>query len=268
MGEYGREQRNQLSRAVGNSEHKSGQLKGFADNRSQTIKYQNTQCEVDKISNNGHVTQQSKKGIVLGGLIGAGLGSIGFLANPLLGGVLSSIGALTGMVAGHFLTRNKTEISPENDVEIPQEITLSEDEVGEASQSITYPSVTSCMTVTLILVDGNKIGGHFALYGKSAGEMIGDMNEKRRERQVNAIVVKGHLSLWGKELENALELTPKVQSEHPELITDNEEEWATTLLSYSVIQNQEYFRGWIASHFGGTGVVNHLQNVEDGDVIS
>lgn len=37
MGEYGREQRTQLSRAIANSEPRSGQLKSFVDNRSQTI---------------------------------------------------------------------------------------------------------------------------------------------------------------------------------------------------------------------------------------
>lgn len=282
MAEYGREQRNQLSRVIANNGEVSRQLKGFVDNRSQTVRCRNIQCKADQTSNSGYVIQQSKKGMGLGGLIGAGIGALGFLANPILGSVLLSAGALAGMISGHCLTRNQTEISSENQrllpnmdaqkVEILQEITLREDKVGEASQSITYPSVTSCMTVTLILVDGNKIGGHFALDGTLALDMIHQMNQIRRGRRVTSVVAKGHGTIWGENLENSDELRSKIRDafldEHPSEDFGNIDwrVYAEYQSRFVLVNKQDEFKNWIAAQFGGVDEVE-FQNVEDGDVI-
>lgn len=55
MGEYGREQRNQLSRAIANNETGSRQLKGFVDNRPQSIVQF---CMNEMMCNNSRVVQR------------------------------------------------------------------------------------------------------------------------------------------------------------------------------------------------------------------
>lgn len=58
MGEYGREQKNSLSRVIANREARSRQLKGFVDNRNSTCATNIHKCEVNKVIQNRNLMIQ------------------------------------------------------------------------------------------------------------------------------------------------------------------------------------------------------------------
>ncbi|MEV5755856.1 hypothetical protein AB0L61_03685 [Streptomyces tendae] len=66
--------------------------------------------------------------------------------------------------------------------------------------TITYPSVTSCLTITVYLRDGGKVGGHASLY-KTPGGMYSDqilpaIKAQVGQRRVKKIDVSGAVSSW------------------------------------------------------------------------
>lgn len=63
MGEYGREQRSQLSRVIDHSESKSSQLKGFVDNRPKAVSQAKLIASIQKKPNNTGLPDNLKSGI-------------------------------------------------------------------------------------------------------------------------------------------------------------------------------------------------------------
>ncbi|KOX48666.1 hypothetical protein G3I61_19310 [Streptomyces diastaticus] len=66
--------------------------------------------------------------------------------------------------------------------------------------TITYPSVTSCLTITVYLRDGGKVGGHASLF-KAAGGMYSDqilpaIKAQVGKSRVERIDVSGAISSW------------------------------------------------------------------------
>ncbi len=66
--------------------------------------------------------------------------------------------------------------------------------------TITYPSVTSCLTITVYLRDGGKVGGHASLF-KASGGMYSDqilpaIKAQVGKSRVERIDVSGAISSW------------------------------------------------------------------------
>ncbi|MFI0714961.1 hypothetical protein ACH4SK_30910 [Streptomyces inhibens] len=81
-------------------------------------------------------------------------------------------------------------------------IRISEGQVGEAGPggTITYPSVTSCLTVTVRLQDGGKVGAHASLF-QVPGEYRSDrilavVKQRIGARGVRAVEVRGAVGAW------------------------------------------------------------------------
>ncbi|MEU9121149.1 hypothetical protein AB0C96_15065 [Streptomyces sp. NPDC048506] len=81
-------------------------------------------------------------------------------------------------------------------------IRVSEGQVGEVGPggSITYPGVTSCLTVTVRLQDGGKVGAHASLF-QVPGEYRSDrilaaVEQRIGARHVRAVEVRGAVGAW------------------------------------------------------------------------
>ncbi|MDH6709557.1 hypothetical protein P3T27_006305 [Kitasatospora sp. MAA19] len=81
-------------------------------------------------------------------------------------------------------------------------VSIAEGEVGEVGPqgTITYPSVTSCLVVTVYLRDGGKVGGHASLFqvpGKySSDEVLPAVKRAVGDRPVKAVDVSGAVGAW------------------------------------------------------------------------
>jgi hypothetical protein len=84
--------------------------------------------------------------------------------------------------------------------------------------TIIYPSVTSCLTITVYLRNGGKVGGHASLY-KAPGGMYSDQILREIKRQVGAervesIDVSGAVSSWNPAyLQTAIENSSSVPAQ-------------------------------------------------------
>ena len=72
-------------------------------------------------------------------------------------------------------------------------ITIKEDEIKRApsGKSIKYPSVTSCMTITCELEDGEKVGGHAFLFGRTGADFIAAMKTEIGGTKVIKVIAQG-----------------------------------------------------------------------------
>ncbi|MEV7359104.1 hypothetical protein [Kitasatospora sp. NPDC091276] len=81
-------------------------------------------------------------------------------------------------------------------------LSITEGEVGEVGPhgTITYPSVTSCLVVTVYLRDGGKVGGHASLFqvpGKYySDEVLPAIKRAVGGRRVAAVDVSGAVGAW------------------------------------------------------------------------
>ncbi|MFG2617067.1 hypothetical protein ACGFXC_05540 [Streptomyces sp. NPDC048507] len=81
-------------------------------------------------------------------------------------------------------------------------VTVTEGRIGEAGPGgvLTYPSVTSCLTVTVRLRDGGLAGAHASLF-QVPGELRSDailaaLRDRVGDRPVTAIEVRGAVGAW------------------------------------------------------------------------
>ncbi|MER6840380.1 hypothetical protein [Streptomyces platensis] len=79
---------------------------------------------------------------------------------------------------------------------------ITEGQVGEVGpgRTILYPSVTSCLTVTVRLRDGGKVGAHASLF-QVPGEYRSDrilpaVKQRIGARGVRAVEVRGAVGAW------------------------------------------------------------------------
>ncbi|GLX37805.1 hypothetical protein Sros01_38780 [Streptomyces roseochromogenus] len=84
----------------------------------------------------------------------------------------------------------------------PAAATVTEGQVKEVAPGgvITYPSVTSCLTVTVRLADGGLVGAHASLF-QVPGELRSDeilaaVKDRVGNRPVSAVQVKGAVGAW------------------------------------------------------------------------
>ncbi|MET8685398.1 hypothetical protein ABZV77_14375 [Streptomyces sp. NPDC004732] len=84
----------------------------------------------------------------------------------------------------------------------PDRATITEGQVKEVAQGgvITYPSVTSCLTVTVRLKDGGLVGAHASLF-QVPGELRSDqilaaLKDRVGDRPVFAVEVRGAVGAW------------------------------------------------------------------------
>ncbi|MFD4635260.1 hypothetical protein ACFVYR_37205 [Streptomyces sp. NPDC058284] len=84
----------------------------------------------------------------------------------------------------------------------PAEATVTEGQVKEVAPGgvITYPSVTSCLTVTVRLRDGGLVGGHASLFQVPgelrSDEILGAVKGLVGHRAVTAVEVRGAVGAW------------------------------------------------------------------------
>ncbi|MFD0164476.1 hypothetical protein ACFVJH_09980 [Streptomyces decoyicus] len=81
-------------------------------------------------------------------------------------------------------------------------IRVSEGQVGEVGPggTLTYPGVTSCLTVTVRLKDGGMVGAHASLF-QVPGEYRSDrilaaVKQRTGAREVRAVEVRGAVGAW------------------------------------------------------------------------
>ncbi|WP_244177795.1 hypothetical protein [Streptomyces atriruber] len=84
----------------------------------------------------------------------------------------------------------------------PDRATITEGQVKEVAPGgeITYPSVTSCLTVTVRLRDGGLVGAHASLF-QVPGELRSDrilaaLKDRVGDRPVTAVEVRGAVGAW------------------------------------------------------------------------
>ncbi|MGK5729048.1 hypothetical protein [Streptomyces sp. URMC 124] len=81
-------------------------------------------------------------------------------------------------------------------------VRITEGQVAEAARggAILYPSVTSCLTVTVRLRDGGLVGAHASLF-QVPGELrsdriLSELKRKAGSRPVRAVEVRGAVGAW------------------------------------------------------------------------
>ncbi|MFI1197895.1 hypothetical protein ACH4VR_00250 [Streptomyces sp. NPDC020883] len=79
---------------------------------------------------------------------------------------------------------------------------ITEGQVGEVGPggTLVYPAVTSCLTITVRLADGGKIGAHASLF-QVPGEyrsdrILGAVGQRIGTRAVRAVEVRGAVGAW------------------------------------------------------------------------
>ncbi|MYT27628.1 MULTISPECIES: hypothetical protein [unclassified Streptomyces] len=79
---------------------------------------------------------------------------------------------------------------------------ITEGQVGEVGPggTLLYPAVTSCLTITVRLADGGKIGAHASLF-QVPGEyrsdrILGAVRQRIGTRAVRAVEVRGAVGAW------------------------------------------------------------------------
>ncbi|WP_438484050.1 hypothetical protein [Streptomyces sp. S186] len=79
---------------------------------------------------------------------------------------------------------------------------ITEGQVGEVGPggTLVYPAVTSCLTITVRLADGGKIGAHASLF-QVPGEyrsdrILGAVRQRIGTRAVRAVEVRGAVGAW------------------------------------------------------------------------
>ncbi|MDT0448008.1 hypothetical protein [Streptomyces hesseae] len=81
-------------------------------------------------------------------------------------------------------------------------VRITEGQVAEAArgQAILYPSVTSCLTVTVRLSGGAKVGAHASLFQVPgelrSDEILGAVRRRVAGRRVLAVEVRGAVGAW------------------------------------------------------------------------
>ncbi|MER5974799.1 hypothetical protein ABT112_34775 [Streptomyces sp. NPDC002055] len=107
-------------------------------------------------------------------------------------GVPSSVGA-----PGPGSERTPAAVPP-----VTSPLRLTEGQVGEVRPggTLLYPSVTSCLTVTVRLADGTKVGAHASLF-QVPGEYRSDrilaaVKDRTGARAVRAVEVRGAVGAW------------------------------------------------------------------------
>ncbi|MEV6578567.1 hypothetical protein AB0M92_10460 [Streptomyces sp. NPDC051582] len=98
--------------------------------------------------------------------------------------------------------RARAGAHPTSGAGIPGTATITEGQVKEVAPGgvITYPSVTSCLTVTVRLWDGGLVGAHASLF-QVPGELRSDeilaaLKQLTGARPVIAVQVKGAVGAW------------------------------------------------------------------------
>ncbi|MDH6125857.1 hypothetical protein [Kitasatospora sp. GP82] len=82
------------------------------------------------------------------------------------------------------------------------EVRITEGQVREVGRggSILYPSVTSCLTVTVRLRDGGLVGAHASLFQVPgeyrSDEILPALRKQVGDRRVSAVEVKGAVGAW------------------------------------------------------------------------
>ncbi|MFC4515639.1 MULTISPECIES: hypothetical protein [Streptomyces] len=83
-----------------------------------------------------------------------------------------------------------------------QPVRITEGQVAEAARgrTILYPSVTSCLTVTVRLSGGAKVGAHASLFRVPgelrSDEILGAVRRRVAGRRVLAVEVRGAVGAW------------------------------------------------------------------------
>ncbi|MEU4212355.1 hypothetical protein AB0F13_20540 [Streptomyces sp. NPDC026206] len=84
----------------------------------------------------------------------------------------------------------------------PATVRITEGQVGETGPggTIVYPSVTSCLTITLRMGDGGKVGAHASLF-QVPGELRSDeilaaAARRAAGRRITAVEVRGAVGAW------------------------------------------------------------------------
>lgn len=97
----------------------------------------------------------------------------------------------------HSNTHTRTHIE-----EVSTRATVTEGQVKEVAKGgvITYPSVTSCLTVTVRLKGGGLVGAHASLF-QVPGELRSDrilaaLKDRVGDRPVSAVEVRGAVGAW------------------------------------------------------------------------
>ncbi|MFD6432595.1 hypothetical protein [Streptomyces venezuelae] len=85
---------------------------------------------------------------------------------------------------------------------LPDRATVTEGQVKEVAKGgvITYPSVTSCLTVTVRLKGGGLVGAHASLF-QVPGELRSDrilaaLKDRVGDRSVTGVEVRGAVGAW------------------------------------------------------------------------
>ncbi|WP_244409290.1 hypothetical protein [Streptomyces albofaciens] len=102
---------------------------------------------------------------------------------------------------GAAVAQSHLEGSPAASATAPA-VRITEGQVREAGPggTLLYPSVTSCLTVTVRLADGGLVGAHASLF-QVPGEyrsdrILGVLRDRVGDRRVTAVQVRGAVGAW------------------------------------------------------------------------
>jgi hypothetical protein len=201
------------------------------------------------------VLQLNKTGASVGALVGGGLGALGFFAGPLVGSITTLAGAAIGSAVGNFLSG--------------QQVSISENEIKTAGKrdTILYPGLSSCMSITCILQDGSKVGGHAAQFGQSGVNFTNRIRNSIGAGVVTRVIAKGHGGSWGPHLESQIDLTPVATNiwrrTHP--INPTDFQLVGVMQPLMASQNANQFENWLQGQFHALAV-QFIDMENDGNV--
>ena len=120
---------------------------------------------------------------------------------------------------------------------------------GGSDDGITYPSVTSCMTITCLLDGGAKVGAHDAIFQRVQPQVFMALKGKIGKRTVQKVRAAGSGSSWTPRMTSQVQLS--------EDFAKNDKTWASkkwsdqlaAMESFLISRNEEQFRRMLAWQF-------------------
>lgn len=136
-------------------------------------------------------------------------------------------------------------------------VEIREDEVKTATalDTILYPSLSSCMSITCVLNDGSKVGAHAYQFGDSGTTLTNRMIALIGTTTVTSVKAKGHGGCWGTNLQSQFDLAPTAiqnwRNANPNENRDPTDlEIRPFMQALFITANTNTFTNWLNAQFG------------------
>lgn len=147
-------------------------------------------------------------------------------------------------------------------------IKCSEGKVVEAgkTEGIDFGGVTSCMTITCILADGQKVAAHDGVFERVNPHIFKALKGKLNKRSVARILAAGSGSCWTPRMGSQTELSDSFAKNDPHWKDKGWETQLNMMAPFLVSKNVDNFKQILSWHFGVSKSDIEYKNFDGGQI--